>query len=126
MSNETTSTSRALGVQGERLAEAHLRKLGARVLARNHRTPLGELDLVVEHEGDLVGVEVKTRRPDQPALPEEAVNPAKLQRLERLLTQYAREHGHDEQGWRIDVVAIEVDHRGRPCRIDHIRDAYDG
>lgn len=126
MSNETASPRRALGVQGERLAEEHLRKLGARVLARNHRTALGELDLVVEHDGDLVGVEVKTRRPDQPALPEEAVNLAKLQRLERLLTQYAQEHGHDEQGWRIDVVAIEVDHRGRPCRIDHIRDAYDG
>ncbi len=119
-----TRATQALGKRGEDLAESHLRKLGARVLARNHRTRHGELDLVVEHDGDLVGVEVKTRRPGQPALPEEAVNGAKLARLERLLAHFAQEHDGPDRGWRIDVVAIEVDPSGLVTRIDHIRDAY--
>jgi putative endonuclease len=51
----------ALGVSGERHAEQYLVSIGARILARNFRCRFGELDLVVEHEGDLVAVEVKTR-----------------------------------------------------------------
>ncbi len=119
-----TSQTRILGQRGERLAEEHLARAGARVLARNYRTAQGELDLVIEHEGDLVGVEVKTRRAGQPALPEEAVGKAKLARLERLIGQFAQESQREEQGWRIDVVALEVDERGRVLRLEHIRDAY--
>jgi putative endonuclease len=115
-----------LGQRGERLAEDLLVREGARVLARNFRTRAGELDLVVEQDGDLVGVEVKTRRPGQPALPEEAVNGTRLGRLERALTQFAQEHGHEDAGWRIDVVAIEVDQNGTVRRLEHIRDAFGG
>src|SRR5437667_32947 len=50
-----------LGKFGELVAETYLVKVGARVLARNYRSEPGEIDLVVEHEGDLVAVEVKTR-----------------------------------------------------------------
>lgn len=119
-----TAARHALGRLGERLAEEHLARAGARVLARNYRKPYGELDLVVEHDGDLVGVEVKTRRPGQPALPEEAVGRAKLGRLERVLAEYAGECGYTECGWRIDVVALEVGADGTVLRLDHIRDAY--
>lgn len=119
-----TDRTRALGQQGERLAEAHLTRLGARLLARNYRTSLGELDLLVEHDGDLVGVEVKTRQTGQVALPEEAVNAAKPARLERLVSQAAEQFGLEEHGWRIDVVAIEVAPNGSIVRLDHIRDAY--
>lgn len=113
-----------LGQQGEAAAHRHLVRLGARVLARNYRSRFGEIDLVVHHEGDLVGVEVKTRAPGQPALPEEAVNAGKLARLERLLADYARQHGFEDDGWRIDVVAIEMEQSGVIRRLEHIRDAY--
>ena len=115
-----------LGKRGEQLAADLLVGEGARVLARNFRVAGGELDLVVEQDGDLVGVEVKTRRPGQPALPEEAVNAARLARLERALTTFAQQHGHEDVGWRIDVVAIEVAADGNVRRLEHIRDAYTG
>src|SRR5919112_6216197 len=56
--------SKAIGRRGEALAAAHLERLGYRVLARNHRTRFGELDLVLttEDERTIVFVEVKTRR----------------------------------------------------------------
>lgn len=113
-----------LGRRGESLAEQYLVAAGARVLARNYRLRSGELDLVVDHDGDLVGVEVKTRRPGQSALPEEAVGYTKLQRLERTLTRFAMDHGLEHLGWRIDVIALEIDHHGTVQRLDHIRDAY--
>ena len=117
---------KVLGQMGEDLAAIHLQTLGARVLARNYRTRAGELDLVVVHDGDLVGVEVKTRRVGQPALPEEAVGPAKLARLERLLAEFAHTRQRPEPGWRIDVVALEIAANGAIQRVEHIRDAYQG
>ncbi len=51
-----------LGRLGEDLAAAHLERLGYTVLARNHRTRHGELDIVATDGGTLVFVEVKTRR----------------------------------------------------------------
>ena len=119
-----TRATRTLGQRGELLAEDALLRLGARIVARNYRTSAGELDLVAEHDGDLVGVEVKTRHAGQPALPEEAVGPRKLARLERVLAQFAQEHGREEWGWRIDVIAVEVADDGTVVRLDHIRDAY--
>jgi putative endonuclease len=117
---------RFLGQEGERIAEALLVREGAVVLARNYRTSLGELDLVVEQEGDLVGVEVKSRQVGQPALPEEAVGASKLARLGRLLAQYAQEVGREQWSWRIDVVALEVTSDGTVKRLEHIRDVYEG
>lgn len=119
-----TRATQGLGRQGEALAEQFLVQRGACVLARNHRTPFGELDLVVEHDGDLVGVEVKTRVVGQPARPEESVDAAKLARLERLLQQFAQATGYEHAGWRIDVVAIQAESDGRILQLEHIRDAY--
>ena len=56
--------AKALGRHGEALAAAHFERLGFRVLARNHRTRYGELDLVLAdpEERTIVFCEVKTRR----------------------------------------------------------------
>lgn len=119
-----TQARRRLGGQGESLAAALLERAGAHVVARNVRTRYGELDLVVEEAGTLVGVEVKTRHAGQPALPEEAVSAARLARLERLLTSFALERGYNDAPWRLDVVAIEVGPDGSVARFDHLRDAF--
>jgi len=49
-----------LGARGERAAARALRRAGYRILARNLRTPEGEVDLLARHAGRLVLVEVKT------------------------------------------------------------------
>ena len=51
-----------LGRLGEQCALEHLERLGYTLVARNHRTRFGEIDLVVRGERALVFVEVKTRR----------------------------------------------------------------
>lgn len=114
----------SLGEWGERLAEQHLVQAGAQVLLRNYRSAYGEIDLVVMHEGALVGVEVKTRTLLDLEAPEEAVRPAQLRRIVNSLGELAVEVGFEELHWRVDVVAVQVDVDGSLHRLEHIRDAY--
>ena len=52
----------ALGRRGEKLAAAHLCRLGFSTLGRNERTRHGEIDLIAFDGHVLVFAEVKTRR----------------------------------------------------------------
>lgn len=49
------------GRLGEEAAAAHLMTAGYRILSRNWRIKAGELDIVAEHNGTIVIVEVRTR-----------------------------------------------------------------
>jgi len=51
-----------LGRQGEEAAARYLQNQGMKIVERNLRTPVGEIDLVVKSKGILAFVEVKTRR----------------------------------------------------------------
>ena len=57
-----TDVRHTAGSAGEDLAAEHFERLGFEVLARNHRTRFGELDLVAYDGETLVFAEVKTRR----------------------------------------------------------------
>ena len=99
-----------IGSWGETVAGFFLESRGYQVLARNVRTPHGEIDLVTRQkkDGELVFVEVKTRTNGSLGLPEEAVDLKKLEHL--LLAAEAYLQAHPDQSalaWRIDIVAIQ-------------------
>jgi putative endonuclease len=81
-----------LGQIGEDLAVAWYRGHGYRVLDRNWRCSIGELDMVARRGGLLAVVEVKTRRTDAFGVPALAVTPAKQRRLRRLAACWLAEH----------------------------------
>jgi putative endonuclease len=112
-----------LGIKGEDLAASYLARQGYRVVGRNHRTPLGELDLIATDGPETVFVEVKTRIGSQESTPEEAVNTRKIGRLARLAEAYLVAHGQEEAMWRIDVVAVVLDGLGQLRRLEHLRNA---
>jgi len=116
---------RGLGRHGEELAARHLEAKGCHVIERNWRCETGELDLVVEDGHELAFVEVRTRRGQSMGSPEESITPAKQARLAALGEAYMQAHDWDCD-WRIDVVAIEMDSRGRLLRIDHYENAVSG
>lgn len=114
------------GQIGEQRAAEYLAAAGHRIMARRWRSKAGELDLVTEHEGWLVGVEVKTRRGTGYGHPLEAVTKPKLDRLHRLLNAYAIEHKIWPAKRRIDVVGVLLEGIGHPdpqARCEYIRDA---
>ena len=87
---------RAFAQAGEDAAVEALRRRGYRVLARNVRLRRGELDVVAEEGGDLVFVEVKSRRSVAYGTPAEAVGFQKQRTLVRLAAAYlARTRGRD-------------------------------
>ena len=103
---------------GETAARLHLHRLGYRVLATNFRTREGEVDIVARHGDTFVFVEVKTRRGRAYGLPEEAITPTKTAHLIAAARTYLEQAGAADADWRIDVVAVELDPRGRPTRVE--------
>ena len=113
----------SLGTSGEALAADHLRGLGYEIVARDVRTPLGQLDLVAMDGRTLVLVEVKTRAGHGFGLPQEAVDARKIRKLRQLGLYYLKMHQH-RGSVRFDVVGLTVS-QGRLVRVDHIRNAID-
>jgi len=75
--------NRTLGNAGEELAAEWLTNHGFRVMARNVRTPYGELDIIAEKNGHVHVVEVKTRRGVAYGSPLEAIDRRKQEHLRR-------------------------------------------
>ena len=117
--NGDGAARKRLGGAGERLAAAWLEERGYRVLARNWRCPYGELDLVAEHEGELVFVEVKTRRGDRLGAPEEAVTAAKRRHLIASAAAYLDAADSAGCPYRIDVIAVDLAPSGRLLGLRH-------
>lgn len=116
---------RGLGRHGEDLAARHLASQGYEILSRNWRCPGGELDIVARDGECLVLVEVRTRRGQDLGSPEDSITPAKQARLALLAEAYVS--ASDWAGpWRIDVVAVEMDRRGRLQRLEHYENAVTG
>ncbi|MDP3181721.1 MAG: YraN family protein [Desulfobaccales bacterium] len=116
------ATRQQLGETGEDLAAAALKKQGYKILERNYRTPLGEIDLIARHQGYLVFLEVKTRRSVRFGAPAEAVSPAKQARLKRLADYYVKVKRLGEVKVRFDVVGIFIS-EGQPL-IEVIKGAF--
>lgn len=69
------------GAGAERAAEAYLSRHGLRILARNYRTPRGEIDIVADENGTLVFVEVRMRSGSAFGGAEESIDRRKRQRI---------------------------------------------
>lgn len=98
---------RKIGTAYEERAAEHLRDLGYRILERNFRCRLGEIDLIAEEAGVLVFLEVKYRKSSQFGNPAEAVTPAKQKTICRVADFYRMSRGISENhSCRFDVAAI--------------------
>ena len=111
-----------LGRCGEDAAEKFLRRQGLKILERNMRTPVGEIDIVAADRTFLVFVEVKTRSSQEYGNPAEAVSQRKQRQIIRAANWYLNEQAHKELQPRFDVVAVIVD--GKAFCVEHIPDAF--
>jgi putative endonuclease len=114
--------NRALQQAGEQAAARHLERRGFRILARNWRIRMGELDLVAEEGSVLVFVEVKTRRSAGFVDPAAGVDFRKRCRLRRLAEAYLAIERPAAGPCRFDVVSVVLDRR-HPT-VQHISNAF--
>lgn len=100
------------GKAGENAAlETYLQR-GYRVVARNWRCRLGELDLVVARGDTLVFCEVKTRRGAAFGGGYEAVNWRKRAKVRSLAEAFLQEGGARPGAIRFDVASVALGPRG--------------
>lgn len=122
---EVTDPRRSAGLQAEEAAARALERLGYRVRARNVRFRFGELDLVCEHRGALVFVEVKARAGLEHGHPLEAITAHKQRQLVRLAEAYLQALGQRPlPPCRFDAVAVDLTPDGRPVRVEVVPDAF--
>lgn len=107
------------GQDAERAARQFLERKGLRLIERNYRTRLGEIDLVMRHGGELVFVEVRYRRSRSFGGALESIDKAKRRRLTAAALQYLQQHPTGS-GARFDVVALHAD-----GQLQWIKNAFD-
>lgn len=112
------------GQTSEARAELYLREKGYRILERNLRTTLGELDLVAEDAGVLVFVEVKARTTEAFGGALLAVNRRKRAKLVALASQYLAQRHWMERVCRFDVVLVQGQ-TSAELRVEHVLNAFD-
>jgi putative endonuclease len=118
-----TGTNQRLGRWGETLAGKFLEEHGYRLLEKNLRTPYGEIDLLMEKDGIIVFVEVKTRSGTRYGLPEEAITRVKREHIMSAIAFYWQQADRSETDWRVDVVAVLRQAYGKEVEIVHFENA---
>ena len=124
---------RGLGMTGERLAAQHLTDAGMRIVQRNWRNAVGEIDIIAHDIAPdysvglpdatwLVIVEVRTRRGMRYGAARQSITPRKAAKLRQVGASYVQHTGWTGP-WRIDMVAVQMDRAGHLLGIDHIRHA---
>ncbi len=115
------ATRAELGRRAERAAERFLVQRGLRTIVRNYRTRVGEIDLVMTHEGETVFVEVRYRTRSDFGDGAATVDYNKQKRLVRAARHYLRRHA-DDVPCRFDVVSVTRTHYR--LRFEWIRSAF--
>ncbi len=99
------------GPAAEKTACAHLERQGLRCLERNFHCRLGELDLIMQDEGELAIVEVRSRSGHGLVDAASSVTASKQRRMiaatRHWLSRNPRWHEHP---LRFDVVALDGEH----------------
>jgi putative endonuclease len=111
------------GKSSEDLALQILQARGYRIVARNYRNRLGEIDIIAEHKGVIVFVEVKARRTLGYGHPKWALTPAKRRKISMTALAYLKSRNACQSKARFDVVTV-VHQADRP-QVEVIANAFE-
>jgi len=114
-----------VGKLGEQAAQKFLKKRGYRIRETGFRCRHGEIDIIAQQKDCLVFIEVRTKTNLEFGTPEESITQAKKQRLIASALTYTSTHQNLPPLWRIDVIAIELDDKGKAKRIELIENAIE-
>ena len=117
-------SKKELGQHGEDLAVEFLQRQGYKILERNFRNKLGEVDIIALDEGVICFIEVKTRRTALCGTPFEAISRPKQFKLARLALSYLKYKRLLERPARFDVMAVSPN-AGEAEQVEIIKNAFD-
>ena len=111
-----------LGSRGETLACQYLETLGYEILDQNWTFGKAEIDLIAYKDSTIVFAEVKTRRNNNFADPEDFVSDEKQRLMAFAADEYIHLMDHQHEV-RFDIITVLIDRFDQP-RISHIEDAF--
>gem|GEM_PF-18886 len=113
-----TERGRLAEDEASRFLECH----GYRIMERNFRAPTGEIDLICDHRGCLVFVEVRSKSSKVFGDPAESLTAAKRHRLTRTASLYIAHRGLTNRPCRFDLITLSRKRRDRNPSFKIIQD----
>ena len=123
VASPSSASGSTTGRIGEDAALSRYRELGFRLVVRNWRCSLGEIDLIVARGGLLVFCEVKTRLGAGFGGGYEAVTWKKQRKLRQLAELFLVTQAADPGRIRFDVASVYVPQTG-PANVELFEDAF--
>jgi len=111
------------GKKGEIDAVRYLKKNGYRIIEKNYRTRLGEIDIIAKDGKTIVFVEVKARRSIRYGHPKWAITPKKKRNMSMVALHYLKSTHQNKAKARFDVVTIHPEENS--MRIELIKNAFE-
>jgi len=119
------TTSKQTGDAAEQAACTYLEKQGLKLLAQNYHGKFGELDLIMQHAGSIVFVEVRYRKKSRFGTPLESVTYQKQQKLIKTALYYLQQHPKwQNASARFDVIGITAETDATSNKIQWIQNAF--
>ena len=117
--------NKILGQLGEDITSKYLQERGYKILERNFRNKLGEIDLIAQDGKMICFIEVKTRKSLTYGAPFEAVHSTKQVKMVRMALSYLKYKFRTiDVLSRFDVISIYQAPQGSPI-VEHIINAFD-
>jgi putative endonuclease len=95
-----------LGKSGEDSALNFLKENGYKILVKNYKTKLGEVDIIAYDKDTLCFIEVKTRGSLRFGSPQEAVSHFKQRQISKVALQFLKRNNLLNKKARFDVVSV--------------------
>jgi putative endonuclease len=113
-----------LGKRGEGIATRFLEDNGYKILEKNYKSKLGEIDIIAQEDKTLVFVEVKTQKTHTTGSPQESVNQDKQYQLSKAAITFLKSRSLLSKSCRFDVVSIILNEDKTLEEIKLIKNAF--
>lgn len=113
----------SLGNKGEELAADLLKDSGYRILYRNYKTNLGEIDIIAKDKETVCFIEVKARSSNRFGFGSEAVLKTKQKQIAKVALSFLKEKRFLNKKARFDVVSLDCS--SSELRLNLIKNAFE-
>jgi len=110
------------GKIGEEICARYLKNKGYKILQRNYRCQIGEVDIIAFYKKAYIFVEVKTRTSKKFGLPFESVDKRKQRKVKNVALFYLKNQNIKDFNCRFDVFSVIMENND--FTVDHIKNAF--
>jgi len=112
------------GKKGEGLADAYLKRNGYKILEKNYKTALGEIDIIAGDKDSVCFIEVRSKNSFYFGLPEETITAKKQAQISKAALAYIKRYSLEDKNCRFDVVCVQNVDSPKP-EIKLIKNAFE-